>query len=52
MRRFGNRVTLIERNPRLVHHEDQDVSDALHELFRDEGIEVFTGTRVTRVEGK
>jgi pyruvate/2-oxoglutarate dehydrogenase complex dihydrolipoamide dehydrogenase (E3) component len=52
MRRFGSRVTVIDRNARLVHREDQDISAALHELFRDEGIEVVTNTRVTRVEGK
>jgi pyruvate/2-oxoglutarate dehydrogenase complex dihydrolipoamide dehydrogenase (E3) component len=52
MRRFGSRVTIIERNPRLVHREDQDLSAALHELFKDEGIEVVTSARITRVEGK
>jgi pyruvate/2-oxoglutarate dehydrogenase complex dihydrolipoamide dehydrogenase (E3) component len=34
MRRLGSRVTVIDRNPRLVHREDQDVSAALLELFR------------------
>jgi len=52
MSRFGSRVTLIERNPTLVHREDQDISDAMHELFEDEGIEVLTNTSLTRVEGK
>lgn len=52
MRRFGSRVTIIERNPRLVHREDQDISAALHELFKNEGIEVITSARITRVEGK
>ena len=52
MRRFGSRVTIIDRNPRLVHREDQDISAGLHELFRDEGIDVLTNTRITRVEGK
>ena len=52
MRRFGSRVTLIERNSRLVHREDQDISAALQELFKDEGIEVVTSARITRVEGK
>src|SRR5216117_435549 len=52
MRRFGSRVTVIDRNPRLIHREDQDISAALHELFRDEGIEVLTNTRITSVEGK
>ena len=52
MRRFGSRVTVIDRNARLVHREDQDVSSALLELFKDEGIEVVTNTRITRVQGK
>jgi pyruvate/2-oxoglutarate dehydrogenase complex dihydrolipoamide dehydrogenase (E3) component len=51
MRRFGSRVTVIERNDALAHREDPDVSEALKGLFDDEGIEVFTGTRVDRVEG-
>jgi pyruvate/2-oxoglutarate dehydrogenase complex dihydrolipoamide dehydrogenase (E3) component len=52
MRRFGSRVTIIERNPRLIHREDKDVSDGMHELFKDEGIDVMTDANVTRVEGK
>ncbi len=52
MRRFGSRVTLIERNDDLAHQEDRDVSEALRELFDDEGIEVRTGMRVDRVEGR
>ena len=52
MRRFGSRVTVIERNERLAHREDEDVSAGLHDLFRDEGIVIATSTRVSRVEGK
>ena len=52
MRRFGSGVTVIERNARLAHHEDQDVSDMLHDMCREEGIEVVTSARITRVEGK
>jgi pyruvate/2-oxoglutarate dehydrogenase complex dihydrolipoamide dehydrogenase (E3) component len=52
MRRLGSRVTVIDRNPRLIHREDQDVSAALQELFNDEGIDVLTNTRITRVQGK
>ena len=52
MRRFGSGVTIIERNARLAHREDQDVSDMLHEMCREEGIEVVTSARLTRVEGK
>jgi pyruvate/2-oxoglutarate dehydrogenase complex dihydrolipoamide dehydrogenase (E3) component len=52
LRRFGSRVTVIERNAALAHREDRDVSEALRELFDDEGIEVLTGTPVARVEGR
>jgi pyruvate/2-oxoglutarate dehydrogenase complex dihydrolipoamide dehydrogenase (E3) component len=50
-RRFGSRVTVIERNDRLVHAEDEDVSEGLFALFRDEGIDVLLDTKITRVEG-
>jgi pyruvate/2-oxoglutarate dehydrogenase complex dihydrolipoamide dehydrogenase (E3) component len=52
MRRFGSRVTILERNPSLLHREDEDVSQALHELFQNEGIDVLTDTVVTQVQGK
>jgi pyruvate/2-oxoglutarate dehydrogenase complex dihydrolipoamide dehydrogenase (E3) component len=50
-RRFGSRVTVVERDAFLAHQEDRDVSEALHQLFRDEGIEVCTSTSVDHVEG-
>jgi pyruvate/2-oxoglutarate dehydrogenase complex dihydrolipoamide dehydrogenase (E3) component len=52
IRRFGSRVTIIERNERLAHREDEDVSEALVDLCRDEAIELVLGARVSRVEGK
>jgi pyruvate/2-oxoglutarate dehydrogenase complex dihydrolipoamide dehydrogenase (E3) component len=52
MRRFGSEVTIIDRNGRLAHREDPDISEALHELCKDEGINVVTNARVTRVTGK
>jgi pyruvate/2-oxoglutarate dehydrogenase complex dihydrolipoamide dehydrogenase (E3) component len=52
MRRFGSRVTIVERNRRLAQHEDEDVSDAIESLFADEGIEVISSAHVTRVSGK
>ncbi|WP_353068275.1 FAD-dependent oxidoreductase [Tunturibacter empetritectus] len=51
MRRFGSNVTIIERNPTLVHREDSDVTEALHQLFTDEGIDIVTNASVTHVEG-
>jgi pyruvate/2-oxoglutarate dehydrogenase complex dihydrolipoamide dehydrogenase (E3) component len=52
MRRFGSQVTIIERNPRLAHREDQDVTDLLHDALREEGIEIVTSARINRVEGQ
>ena len=51
-RRFGSRVTVVERNGSLIHREDLDVTEAIEQLFRDEGIEVLTGTAARRVEGR
>lgn len=52
MRRFGSRVTIVERNTRLALHEDLDVSEGLHDLFRDEGIEIALNAKILKVEGK
>jgi pyruvate/2-oxoglutarate dehydrogenase complex dihydrolipoamide dehydrogenase (E3) component len=51
-RRFGSRVTVVERNGLLAHREDRDVSEALQQLSRDEGIAVTTSTNVEHVEGR
>ena len=52
MRRFGSHVTIIERNERLAHREDQDVTDVLREVFSEEGIEIVTSAHIAKVEGK
>ncbi len=52
LRRFGSRVTVIERGPQLASHEDSDVGAALLELFHDEGIDVRLETRVSRIGGR
>jgi len=52
MRRFGSRVTIIERNERLVHREDLDVSEGITELFIEEGISLVLNATVTSVAGK
>ena len=51
MRRFGANVTIIERNPTLVHREDQDVIELVQQLFQDEGIDIVTNANIIRVEG-
>ena len=52
MRRLGSRVTIMERNDRLLHREDQDVSEAITQLFQDEGIVTVANTSLGHVEGR
>src|SRR6266481_5097685 len=49
-RRFGSQVTLIQRRPRLLTREDEDVSDGITKILREEGITVLTGTTPQQVE--
>jgi pyruvate/2-oxoglutarate dehydrogenase complex dihydrolipoamide dehydrogenase (E3) component len=39
-RRFGSEVTVIDKNPRLAMHEDEDASQVIREIFDAEGIHV------------
>ena len=39
-RRFGARVTVIEKGPRLTSREDEDVSATIKEILEAEGIDV------------
>ena len=41
-RRFGAAVTVVEKGPRLIAREDDDVSEAIREILTDEGIVVRT----------
>ncbi len=46
--RMGVKTTILLRSPHLLSGEDHDIGDALTAYFREEGIEVLTGTRVLR----
>lgn len=41
-RRFGAEVTIVEKGARLVGREDEDISDAVAEILRAEGIAIRT----------
>jgi len=51
-RRFGSRVTIVERSTRLLPREDEDVSEAILKLLHDEGIAVFLGAECIALDGK
>jgi len=48
-RRFGARVTVIERGPQLVFREDADVAESIKEILELEGIEICLDSSVTSV---
>lgn len=39
-RRFGSRVTIVERGDRLIKREDPEISDSVRKILEGEGIEV------------
>ena len=49
-RRFGARVTIVNRDPRLILREDPDVSAEVEKILKEDGIEVLNSAQVTRVE--
>lgn len=49
-RRFGSEVTILQRADCLLTREDEDVCDAVAEIFREDGIELWFGTEVIGVE--
>lgn len=51
-RRLGSEVVVIETGPRLALREDADVSTAIGDLFRDDGIELSFDARIARVTGQ
>jgi pyruvate/2-oxoglutarate dehydrogenase complex dihydrolipoamide dehydrogenase (E3) component len=48
-RRMGSEVTVIERAPSLLGHEDQDVSAAIKDVLEGEGIKIHVGKRILSV---
>ena len=47
-RRFGSKVTIIEKGPRLVAREDEDISAAIQSILEAEGIAIRTGAECIR----
>jgi pyruvate/2-oxoglutarate dehydrogenase complex dihydrolipoamide dehydrogenase (E3) component len=48
-RRFGAQVTVVEKGPRLVAREDEEISEAIREILSGEGIEVRTRAECIRL---
>jgi pyruvate/2-oxoglutarate dehydrogenase complex dihydrolipoamide dehydrogenase (E3) component len=48
-RRFGSRVTVVQRGQRLLGREDDDVADAIAGILREDGIAVLLETEASSV---
>jgi pyruvate/2-oxoglutarate dehydrogenase complex dihydrolipoamide dehydrogenase (E3) component len=50
-RRFGSRVTLVERGRHILANEDDDIAEALTKVLREDGLEVVTQAEAQTVVG-
>jgi len=51
MRRFGSKVTVIDRNHRVIHGEDDDTTEGMQDLLQDEGIGLMLNSRLQSIAG-
>ena len=49
-RRFGSEVTVVQRGTQLLSREDTDVAEAVAEIMRQDGIEVYLQSQAQRAE--
>ncbi len=51
-RRFGSKVTILEKSAGIMGHEDKDISAAVTEIFENEGIKILTDVQLNEIEEK
>jgi pyruvate/2-oxoglutarate dehydrogenase complex dihydrolipoamide dehydrogenase (E3) component len=51
LRRIGSRVILIQRSPNILRDHSPAASEVVQQAFRDEGIELWTDTRLEKISG-
>jgi pyruvate/2-oxoglutarate dehydrogenase complex dihydrolipoamide dehydrogenase (E3) component len=47
-RRFGSKVTIVQRGSQLLSREDADVAEEVAKILREDGIEIWLKTKPTR----
>ncbi|MDQ3374182.1 MAG: FAD-dependent oxidoreductase [Acidobacteriota bacterium] len=47
--RFGSKVTVVEMADRILVKEDEEVSDLMEKLLREENLEILTNTKAVKV---
>ena len=48
-RRFGSKVTMLQRHGKLLSHEDEDVADEVVKILREDGIDILFNTETAHV---
>jgi pyruvate/2-oxoglutarate dehydrogenase complex dihydrolipoamide dehydrogenase (E3) component len=48
-RRFGSRVTIVQRSGQLLGREDEDVAEEVAKILQDDGVEILLNTKAIRV---
>ena len=51
-RRFGSRVTIIEKGPQIMSREDPDVADEVQRILSEEGIRFLVAAETFHVDGR
>lgn len=51
-RRFGSRVTVIEKGQQIMSREDPDIVEAMHGILSEEGIEFVLSAEPVAVQGR
>ena len=49
LRRIGSRVILIQRSPNILRDHSPEASAVVQQAFRDEGIELYTDTKLKKI---
>jgi pyruvate/2-oxoglutarate dehydrogenase complex dihydrolipoamide dehydrogenase (E3) component len=49
LRRICSRIVMIQRSPHILREHSPEAAGVVETAFREEGIELFTGTRIERV---
>jgi pyruvate/2-oxoglutarate dehydrogenase complex dihydrolipoamide dehydrogenase (E3) component len=50
--RIGVKVTLLQRSPHILSKGDEDLARPVEHRFREEGMDLYTGTNILRAEKK
>jgi pyruvate/2-oxoglutarate dehydrogenase complex dihydrolipoamide dehydrogenase (E3) component len=50
LHRAGSKVTQIQRSPLILKENSPEAAEVVMQAFRDEGIKLFTGTRLREIE--